>query len=610
MALDLKEFLKTHRTLLKEEERRLDLFAFKLEKDDDVEKGTPETDDLEEKENKPVPNSIITGSQPQRAESKQDERDRRQPMLRYGEFSPNNPQLRVNAAPYLGLGEYEQRKEILLQQRHRDYKQNINSRNERIKSTALKLVKSPSSNKSVQTDLQNINNKLIQYTPPSAKQKPETAVRSGDLSLPLGPPTIETTRNIVMHNNRSPVLHRLDQRIAAAAAHNSSTHHKPEMDKQPPRGILTNRRTESPRERLLSDLKHSYVPNSLMDGFSYSDRSEDIERERIKREIYQNELRLQIEEKRRIVAMREEQERREQELENRRLEQQLLRMQEEQLRDEQRRNRREQMRRNSDDFATRKQEMQSSRQYRKHTDSESSVSNIRGTPKLSSHYSPPVARRNPYSYNIPSTSVFAEPSTRYNPSRYDSFLRNRMDSLNVPSVQQQDTTNYYSSGRSQFGRYDSLSRIDSLKHQDALSSRLEMLNISDSLSRVQRRHSATQQDLSMIRRSPKLQRRSSSSRFEDSLPIPVLKAHSPVARELKNSIAVNSTRSDAVRRLEDKWQIPAVQKNIVNQGDGQSRSILTQLGSIRMQLQQEQLRMDETLRKRGNTQSKAVELKK
>lgn len=43
-----------------------------------------------------------------------------------------------------------------------------------------------------------------------------------------------------------------------------------------------------------------------------------------------------------------------------------------------------------------------------------------------------------------------------------------------------------------------------------------------------------------------------------------------------------------------------------NNKDG-SRSILTQLGAIRMQLQQEQLRMDETLKKRGIIQSKAVD---
>lgn len=59
------------------------------------------------------------------------------------------------------------------------------------------------------------------------------------------------------------------------------------------------------------------------------------------------------------------------------------------------------------------------------------------------------------------------------------------------------------------------------------------------------------------------------------------------------------------------FQIPAVQKNVMNHTDstlgGQNRSILTQLGAIRMQLQQEQLRMDESLRRRDITQSKAVD---
>lgn len=63
--------------------------------------------------------------------------------------------------------------------------------------------------------------------------------------------------------------------------------------------------------------------------------------EKIKCENYQHELRMQIEEKRRLQAMREEQERREQELANRRLEQQLLRIHEEQAAEEQRRSRRD-----------------------------------------------------------------------------------------------------------------------------------------------------------------------------------------------------------------------------------------------------------------------------
>ncbi|KYB26386.1 trichohyalin isoform X1 [Tribolium castaneum] len=502
-------------------------------------------------------------------------------MLRYGEYSPNNPQLRVTAAPYLGLGEYEQRRNLLHQRRRADYLEHLSKSERNFKNC---LLTGNVVTRAVQTDLQNIHCPLVQYETYSPGKELNSYISSS-----------------VMQNSRNLSPYRADQRLTSQNALL-----KPEMDK--PKSILSNRRTGSPRERLLSDLKHSYSP-SFLDGFSYQDRAEELERERIKRDNYQRELRLQIEEKRHLQAMREEQERREQELENKRLEQQLLRMQEEQAIEEQRRCRRdEQMRRHSEDLLRRKHELQS--RLRKHTESESSVSSLRNTnvaSKTLSHYSPPVSRRNPYSFNIPSTSVFADmsSSSRYNPNRFDSYYRkdalNRMDSLNT-----YDTHRRYNA----FSRFDSLSRIDSLNRQDTLN-RLETLSIQDRLSNVQRRHSATQQDLSLIRRSPKLQRRSSSSRFEDTLPIPVLKAHSPVAKELKNSVPFNSSRSDAVRKLEDKWQIPAVQKNIVNHGDplrdGQGRSILTQLGAIRMQLQKEQLRMDETLRKRGITQSKAVD---
>lgn len=214
-----------------------------------------------------------------------------------------------------------------------------------------------------------------------------------------------------------------------------------------------------------------------------------------------------------------------------------------------------QFRRNSEDYSRRKQEQQSRSLYRRHVDSESSsVVNSRNTNVASkplSHYSPPISRRNPYSFNIPSSSVFSEPLTRYNPNkRFDSFTQRR------DTLSRLDSLNTYDTNNSSFSRYDSLSRIDSLKRQDSLSRQLETLSVNDNLNRVQRRHSATQQDLSVSRRSPKLQRRSSSSRFDDTLPIPVLKAHSPVAKELRNSVAVNSSRSsEALRRLEDKWQV-------------------------------------------------------
>lgn len=46
-------------------------------------------------------------------------------MLRYGEYSPNNPQFRVTAAPYIGLGEYEQRRNLFLQRQRADYLEHL-----------------------------------------------------------------------------------------------------------------------------------------------------------------------------------------------------------------------------------------------------------------------------------------------------------------------------------------------------------------------------------------------------------------------------------------------------------------------------------------------------
>ncbi|XP_056648112.1 trichohyalin isoform X1 [Diorhabda sublineata] len=522
-------------------------------------------------------------------------------MLRYGEYSPNNPQIRVTAAPYLGFGEYDQRRNYFLQKQRADYLTHIAKQQESVKKLTncmvsnrdnsanynnTKYLENKRFEKSVQTDIQNIKIQLLQYDL-RCQRTPEKELSSNSLN-----------EDYYMKKNRNLSPFRVDQRLTSA----QNALLKSEMDK--PRSILSNKKTGSPRERLMSDLYSS----SFTDGFVYREsRADELERERLKREAYQRELRLQIEEKRRLQQMREEQEMKERELENKRLEQQLLRMQEERMIEEQfREHKQEQMRRHSEDLLRRKQELQTSRYgFRKHTNSECSIHNNATdiSSKSLSHYSPPVSRRNPYSYNVPSTSVFSElSSTRYNPNRFDSYHRRdalkRMDSLNSSEPPNR---------HQMFNRFDSLSKIDSL------SNRLESMSLRNGHSGdVQRRHSATHQDLSLLRKSPRLQRRSSSSRFDDGLPVPLLKAHSPVAKELKNSVPFNSTRSrsEAIRRLEDRWQIPAVQKSILNHTEspgGQNRSILTQLGAIRLQLQQEQLRMDESLRRRDVSQSKAVD---
>lgn len=72
--------------------------------------------------------------------------------------------------------------------------------------------------------------------------------------------------------------------------------------------------------------------------------------------------------------------------------------------------------------------------------------------------------------------------------------------------------------------------------------------------------------------------------------IPVLR-HSP--RNDNNCRGDNL--SDAMKQIDDKWKVPVVQKNILKSmpnEEGKNVSILTQLGSIRRQLQLEQLRLD------------------
>lgn len=78
----------------------------------------------------------------------------------------------------------------------------------------------------------------------------------------------------------------------------------------------------------------------------------------------------------------------------------------------------------------------------------------------------------------------------------------------------------------------------------------------------------------------------------DTLPIPVLR-HSP---KRHHDGGGDSLMSEAMKKVDDKYKVPAVQKNILKalpNEEGKSVNILTQLGSIRRQLQLEQLKLDQ-----------------
>lgn len=82
----------------------------------------------------------------------------------------------------------------------------------------------------------------------------------------------------------------------------------------------------------------------------------------------------------------------------------------------------------------------------------------------------------------------------------------------------------------------------------------------------------------------------------DTLPIPVLR-HSP---KRQKEVVDDNKMSEAMKKVDDKWKVPAVQKNILKalpDEEGKSVNILTQLGSIRRQLQLEQLKLDRLISK-------------
>lgn len=84
------------------------------------------------------------------------------------------------------------------------------------------------------------------------------------------------------------------------------------------------------------------------------------------------------------------------------------------------------------------------------------------------------------------------------------------------------------------------------------------------------------------------------NKFDDSLPIPVLRE--PEKRR-QRSPNTNNLNSEGMINVDHKWKVPAVQKNILQNNfteEGKQENILTQLGSIRRQLQLEQLKLDQS----------------
>lgn len=227
-------------------------------------------------------------------------------MLKYGEFSPNNPKMRVTTQPYLGLGEYEGRRQYLLDERKTEYQQyaekikkiaeqdNTFIKNSLKDSRPASKRRSLGIHKAVQTDIQDINTKLIQCEIPRDQSVtiPDHKIRSPrNRGVTIDKVQIETQNNIIVPG--------YNKYLDKAAAKNNS-----------------------PRAKLMADLQSSYFPTMLGCTAPAIDDTERLEKVR-RQEQYLAELRQQIDEKQHLLQKHKSQEKYERDLETRNLESQL-----------------------------------------------------------------------------------------------------------------------------------------------------------------------------------------------------------------------------------------------------------------------------------------------
>ncbi|XP_077294087.1 uncharacterized protein LOC143916731 isoform X2 [Arctopsyche grandis] len=584
-------------------------------------------------------------------------------MLRTGEYSPNNPELAGDGRTqrggdvFLGFGLYEEKRKKLLQRRQIEYREYLAKQNEintlkkqqkhnrlpagrhlfleeekkilsensyeqddwnKINNNYNLKPRRPSS-VAVQTDPEEfalmvsdrkLNNAMITQAERELSPRPSINdnLPPADWRMHVEKVNIGTQNNLIVPPSLTNKKYMTD--ADNAAIEYNGEYYDPFNDMSS--NIF---RKDSPRAKLLQDLRHTYMP-SLFDSDAIKQRNQKVEEDAAaKRTAYQFELKKQIEEQQKLREERKVREKMLEEAETRRLEEQLKLLKLSQENEIQKQNEIAiKMRNDANEFERRRQQLQSDietekrnlRNVKMKSVPEPAAKMTRSNPNsrtsepvreqpsstkssLPFHYAPPprhnpepdtdllsynVRRNNPYvgqdlprpklaySTNIADSSMFAQsiPVKNYN-------AEPKAESTAVRPLKFRDGSSTYS---------ESVYNSKKPNYEPAfLSKRLtDMIEINPTKRRGDHEY---------------------RGKFDDSLPIPVLRE--PEKKKDKVSKQHADQSSDAMINLEHKWKVPAVQKNILKNNftdEGKQENILTQLGSIRRQLQLEQLKLDQS----------------
>nr|XP_026491976.1 trichohyalin-like [Vanessa tameamea] len=496
-------------------------------------------------------------------------------MLKAGEFSPNNPLIRAERTSgdaLLGLGEYERRRNTLRKMRQRQYKEYLDQQ-AKIKQEAKEKAERESKEREERDRLREEKEReRLELERDIIPERRRASVSHTYISGANNTYTTKVDTGVQVDHRSAPLsvavqtddekIFALPGALTAAERELSPRSARSTWPAPPSLQSLPAIKTTA-RDQLTSELRPSYRP-SIFDAETIKMRNERAEQEAAeRRQFYQQELKNQIVEQQRIKEERKTREQLLEQAEMRRLEEQLRSLKTAQEREIERQyDINAAIKERALDYDRKRESLQKEidlehealvkaaiHPKRTHTSKSESPKHS----KLPFFYKPEKMERTPYSFNIPDNSIFSQ--------NYDveSYLRRNLNPTK----------------------------------ESLLSNKLDNSEIEKNLD-IEKNVVV---EKAMVHEHPKEMRKNVLENFDkDSLPIPVLR-HSPKRRVSED---ISSNLSEKMQIVDDKWRVPAVQKNILKSlpnEKGKNVSILTQLGSIRRQLQLEQLKLDKMMSK-------------
>ncbi|XP_034826392.1 calponin homology domain-containing protein DDB_G0272472-like isoform X2 [Maniola hyperantus] len=610
-------------------------------------------------------------------------------MLKAGEYSPNNPLIRgerTSGDVLLGLGEYERRRNTLRKIRQRQYKEYLDQqakkkqeakeqaereRKEREEKEILREERERERLEQERIDSPVGRRGSVSHTYVSGANntyiiKVDTGVQVDRRSTPLSV-AVQTDDDTLYrtsspsHNLLTQAERELSPRTVGDLGDGKQLpceSHQWEwrtLDRNHERrrsyGDFDDRMsvTRKPRERLYSELRHSYMP-SIFDAEAIRLRNEQAEKEAAeRRHSYQQELKNQILEQQKIKEERKNREKMLEAAEMRRLEEQLRSLK---MAQERETHRQHDIGTAMNDNATEYERKRTTLQKeidlehqallkaaihpKRHANTSKSDSPVHTKhSKLPFFYK--YDSKPTFSTNIPDNSIFSQNydvesylRRNLNPSK-ESLYSNKIDNKNVviekalvhempkelrnlnenkESFHEKETRNF--SGNTEKDTRDFpenmekgpkgniRGKLDNLYGQSRNGRKFSENKSIDTRKYSENVEKLHENFIDSNKLFEKMERNRREEKVFDTLPIPVLR-HSP--KQKVNYGEKSSELSEKMQIVEDKWKVPVVQKNILKSlpnEKGKNVSILTQLGSIRRQLQLEQLKLDKMLDKNHN----------